>query len=56
MESKNQNDVCQKCQLESEITVSKEKEKEFSTVVENLLWNLYYVQYKSLEIYAKLKE
>ena len=50
------NDLCQKCQLESDLTVSKEKEKEFSAYIENLLWTLNYVQYKTLEIYAKLKE
>ena len=56
MDSKEQNDLCRKCQLESDLTVSKEKEKEFSAYIENLLWTLNYVQYKTLEIYAKLKE
>ena len=56
MDSEEKKDVCQKCQKESELTVSKEKEKQYSLYVENLLWTLNYVQYETLEIYAKLKE
>ena len=43
-------------QLQNKLTVSKEKEKHLLSFVENLMWTLNYVQYKSLEIYAKLNE
>ena len=43
-------------QLQNKLTVSKEKEKHLLSFIENLMWTLNYVQYKSLEIYAKLNE
>ena len=43
-------------QLENKLTVSKEKEKQLLSFVENLLWTLNYVQYKTLEVYTKLNE
>ena len=43
-------------QLENKLTVSKEKEKQLLSFLENLLWTLNYVQYKTLEVYTKLKE
>ena len=43
-------------QLENKLTVSKEKEKQLLSFVENLMWTLNYVQYKTLEVYAKLNE
>lgn len=43
-------------QLENKLTVSKEKEKQLLLFVENLMWTLNYVQYKTLEVYAKLNE
>ena len=43
-------------QLENKLTVSKEKEKQLLLYVENLMWTLNYVQYKTLEVYAKLNE
>ena len=58
MEMEEQTDEYKKflSQLESKLTVSKEKEKQFSSFIENLMWTLNYVQYKTLEIYAKLNE
>ena len=43
-------------QLENKLTLSKEKEKQLLLYVENLMWTLNYVQYKTLEVYAKLNE
>ena len=43
-------------QLENKLTVSKEKEKQLLLFVENLMWTLNYVQYKTLEVYAKINE
>ena len=56
MDCKEEKNVCQNCHMESELTVSKDKEKHFSSFIENLLWTLNYVQYKTLEIYAKINE
>ena len=53
-----QTEECKKffTQFEQKLAVSKEKEKQMLSFVENLMWNLNYVQYKTLEIYAKLNE
>ena len=53
-----QNEECKNflAQFEQKLTVCKEKEKHLLSFVENLMWTLNYVQYKTLEIYAKLNE
>ena len=39
-------------QLGNKLTVSTAKEKQLLSFVENLMWTLNYVQYKTLEVYA----